>query len=107
LERLKDQDPEMAELMEKDMDLERKTAELAHSLHRASPAEKEKMREQVKTLTGEHFAVRQQRRQLQLKRMEDEVKRLKESIAAREQQKTEILQRRVEELLGLENDRGF
>ena len=107
LERLKEQDPEMFELAQKDMNLERKTFEIAQQVRGASPQEREKMRESVKTLAGEHFAVRQQRRQLQLKRMEVELKNLKESMESREKQKDEIIQRRVNELLGIEGDMGF
>jgi hypothetical protein len=107
LEHLKQHDPELYELTQKDMEMERQAAEFAQRAHRASKQDREKMRETAQALSTEHFNLRQLRRKLQLKRMEEELVKLKESVEAREKQKSEIIARRVAEMLGEESDLGF
>ena len=48
----------------------------------------------------EHFQIRQDRRRLQLKRLEEELGRLRESIETREKSRSEIVERRLGELTG-------
>jgi hypothetical protein len=107
LERMKEHDPDMYELMQKDMDLERKAFELSNAARRGSQQDREKLREEAKELATQHFMVRQDRRKLQLKRMETELVKLRESIESREKQREEIISRRLAELLGEESDLGF
>ena len=59
-----------------------------------------------KTVT-EHFEARQQRRLLELKRLEEELKRLRDSIDKRQEAQPKIVNRRVSELLGLKDEPQF
>ncbi len=55
----------------------------------------------------QQFEARQQRRKLELTRLEDELKRLREAADRREKNKPQIIEKRVSELLGEEADAGF
>src|SRR5262245_49858036 len=98
--RLEQDDPEMYQLLTTDSDLERQTAEMADQYRRALPAEREKLKAGLGELIDKHFAVRQQRRELQLKRMEEEIQRLRDAIKARNDSREKIVNERITELTG-------
>jgi hypothetical protein len=100
-------DPEMRELVNRDADFEKQSFELAERIHRAPGEEREKLKSQLGELVNKHFDVRQQRRELQLKRMEDELKRLREAIAKRNESRQSIVKNRIGELVGDPQDRDF
>lgn len=99
-------DKEMQELMKKEADLSKKTSELVGSLKGASADKKAEIRTQLVAAVEEHFAVRQAQREHQLKRIEEEVKKLREAIEKRNTSKKEIIERRIAELTG-EDTIGF
>jgi hypothetical protein len=100
-------DPEIYKLLEVDWDLERQTRAMALQYRRAPADQREKIKKQIETLIDKHFDVRQQRRSLELKRLEDELKRLREAMDRREKARKEIVEKRVNTLLGPLDEVGF
>lgn len=101
---LRERDPEMFELMQADVDLDRRTHELADAVRRAAGDEQKSLRAELEKIASQHFDVRQQRRTLQLKRMEKELARLREGIEKRNELRSAIIQQHIGELLG-ENEK--
>lgn len=99
-------DKEMQELVKKESELAKKTSDLVASLKGATAEKKAEIRTQLVTAVEAHFAARQEQRELQLKRIEEEVKKLREAIEKRNTAKKEIIERRVAELTG-EDTIGF
>lgn len=104
---LESTDPEMYKLLKEDYDLERRTRELAIQYRRASGQQRPAIREQLEKLIDEHFQVRQERRLLELKRLEEELERLREAIQRRDETRQTLVRDRVKELLGDEDDLDF
>ena len=100
-------DPEMYKLIKADMDLEHQTRDLALQYRRASSDERAKLKEQIKDLVAKHFAVRQERRALQLKRIEADVQRLREATERRQKAREKLIEQRVSELLGRDEEPTF
>jgi hypothetical protein len=105
--RLEQDDPEMFKLVQQDQDLEGKTLDLAAKVRSAKADEREKLRADLAVTVDEHFNVRQARRELQLKRMEEELKRLRAAIESRNKGREEIVAKRLTELVGEEKDLEF
>jgi hypothetical protein len=72
----------------------------------ATQTERGKIKSQVNELVNKQFDVRQQRRTLELKRLDEELKRLRELADRREKARKELIEKRVTELLGDDNP-GF
>ena len=94
------QDPEMFKLMKEDDDLDRQTREVAMRHRRAPTEERVKIKQQLTDLVGKQFEVRQQRRMLELKRVEEELKRLREAIDRRKEARDSLVNKRVQQLIG-------
>jgi hypothetical protein len=97
----------MHELLTKEMQLERKSHELARRARSGSGDDQKSAREELKTIATSQFEVRQQRRELHLKRLEEELKELRSSLQKRAEKKSELIERRVSELLGQKGDVDF
>ena len=107
LSRLERDDPEMHKLVAEDMRLEQACLDLANQVRSAKPDQREKLRSELAVQVNKHFEVRQQRRELQLRRMEEELKRLREAIESRNKGRDEIVERRLLELVGDPKDLEF
>jgi len=107
LERIREEDPEMYELISSDIELERRTQNLARRVRGAAKEDQTKAREELLKIAAEQFVVRQKRRELHLKRLEEELKELRASLEKRAGQKQEIIERRVNDLLGKTRDEDF
>ncbi len=107
LEELKRIDPELYELEKSDQDLERQTFGLAQQLRRAPPDQQEKIRQQIPELVAKQFEVRQSRRELHLKRLQEELEELRQAILRRNEMRDEIIARRINELIGAQSDLDF
>lgn len=99
-------DPELLELQRSDARLDRLSRELGQSLRRnlddkAKAETSKKLREVVE----QHFNVRQERRRLELRRVEAELEKLRQAIQNREEQRERIIEGRIRELFG--EDLGF
>ena len=90
----------MYKLLKEDRGLERWTREVAIQYQRAPNKQKEVIRAELDGLVNKHFEVRQQRRLLELKRLEEELKRLRDAIDQRNEAREELVGKRVSELLG-------
>jgi hypothetical protein len=106
-EALEKYDPQMYKLLTQDHELERQTAELAMQLRRAPAEERTAIKKQLGELVQQHFDVRQERRRLQLKRLEDELQALRVAIEKRDEARDAVIHRRLLELLGEEDTLGF
>jgi hypothetical protein len=100
-------DPEMFKLVKADMDLERQSRELAMQYRRASSDERAKLKDKIKEVVAKHFDVRQDRRALELKRLEAQLQHLRESIERRKNERDKLVEQRVSELVGREEEEGF
>jgi hypothetical protein len=106
-EALERYDPQMYELLKQDQELERQTAELSMQHRRAPEEQREALKKQLTEAVEKHFDARQERRRLQLKRLEEELQSLREAIEKRDAAREEVINRRVSELLGVEDRLGF
>ena len=95
-------DSEMAKLMREDMELEQQSHQLAAKCRAASDEERTKIKKQIVELVSKQFDVRQQRRTLELKRMEEELKRLRDLLDRRAKAQKDLIKKHVVELLGPE-----
>ena len=67
----------------------------------------EELQKQIEKLVRDQFECRQARRQTELTRFEEQIKRLRDAIEKREKARDVIIDRRVKELLGQEDDLKF
>ena len=104
---MKKNDPEMYELQSKDEELDRATLELSQQLRRAPRDQHDALKKQLQDLVQQHFDARQARRDLQLKRLETELERMRDSMRKRIELRDQIVGRRVAELTGEQNDLDF
>lgn len=100
------EDREMAALNRSEYDLDQQTQELVEKL-RSAKEDREKIKTAISETVTKHFDVRQKRRELQIKRMEDELKKLREAMTRRNDSKDQIIKKRLAELVGNEDDLGF
>ncbi len=99
-------DPEMEKLIRTDVELDRQSRDLAERFRGASKDEQDGIKKKLSEIVTKQFESRQERRTLELKHLEDEIKRIRESIDKRNQGKEQIVDRRVSELLG-QDDNSF
>ncbi|MBC8354316.1 MAG: hypothetical protein H8E66_20165 [Planctomycetes bacterium] len=107
MEELKELDPEMYELEKSDRELDRKTLDLSEQYQRAPKDKREALQKQLAAAVAQHFDVRQARRELHLKRLTEELAKLRESIERRNDVRDQIIGKRVSELVGDEDDLAF
>jgi hypothetical protein len=107
MERLQQDDPEMHQLLVSDDELDRQALDIAQQIRSAKPEDRAKLKTELAEVVGKHFEVRQQRRELQIKRMEEELKRLRDAITTRNDWRGEIISKRVAELTGEVNPLEF
>lgn len=98
--RLEQDDPEMHALLVEDAKLERQTFELAERFRRATAEERDEVKAELTSVVGKHFETRQKRRELQLKRMEKEIERLRDAISTRNDSRDKIVGDRIHQLVG-------
>lgn len=104
---LEQNDPEMHKLLQADYALEKQSQELVLQYRQAPQDQRETLKQQLEKVVTEHFESRQQRRRLELKRLEEELQRLRESIDKRTEAQSQIVNRRVAELLGIQEEPQF
>ena len=92
-ESLKTRDPELYKAMQEDRDLERQTRDQAEQYRRASKDEQAKIKEKLVEIVNKHFEVRQQLRNLEVKRLEQQLKQLRDKIDQREKNRKDIVEK--------------
>jgi len=107
MQRLEQDDPEMYQLLVEDNRLDREASAVARRVREAKSTDREKLRADLAVVVNKHFDVRQQRRELSLKRMEEELRRLREAMESRAKGRDEIVQKRLTELVGADKDLEF
>ena len=107
MEHLKELDPAMYELEKADREFDRQTLDLSEQYRRAPKDKRELLQKQITEAVSKHFDVRQSRRELHLKRLTEELEKLRESIERRSEVRDEIIGKRVSELIGEEDDLAF
>ncbi len=105
--RMREADPEMFELEQNDERLDRESHELAEQYRRApeGPA-RDELRAKLKETVARHYKARQERRQLEVKRLEAQLERLRSTLEKRSKDSDAIIEHRISQLLG-EDDFGF
>lgn len=68
--------------------------------HSSSESEKQKIVADLKTVLNDLFDMKEKSRSIEVEMLEKELKQLKESLKVRKQSKTEIINRRLNELIG-------
>lgn len=106
-EQMKRVDPEMYKLEMADQEMERQTSELSMQYRRAPKDQKPELRKELEEVVSKHFEVRQEKRQLQLTRLEKELQRMRDEIERRTQKRAEIVGKRLSELVGERSDIDF
>ena len=81
--------------------------ELAVKYRRATSDDRSKLKKQLEDLVAKHFDVRQQRRALELKRLETELQRLREAMERRQKAREKLIGERVTDLVGHEEEPAF
>jgi hypothetical protein len=104
---LEKNDPQMYKLLQADFELECRERELVIQYRQAPGAQRTAVKKQLTELVNEQFTVRQERRVLELKRLEEELERLRKAIEARSEVRDEMVAKRISQLLGEENELDF
>lgn len=97
-------DPEMFNLLKEDAQGEIQTRTLTMQYRQAQGDSKTNIGKQLEEAVKSHFVVRQKRRALELSRLEDELKRMKEMFEKRNQSQDKIIEQRVKMLKGDEEN---
>ena len=106
-ESLKTKDPELFKAIQEDRDLERQTRDQADQYRRAGKDEQAKIKEKLVEIVNKHFEVRQQLRNLEVKRLEQQLKQLRDKIDQRAKNRKEIVEKRIIELTGADEGEHF
>jgi len=106
-EMLKTRDPELFKAIQADHDLERQTHDQAEQYRRASKDEQANIKEKLVEIVSKHFEVRQQLRNLEVKRIEQQMKLLRDKIEQRAKNRKEIVEKRIIELTGADEGERF
>jgi len=104
---LKTRDPELFKAIQADHDLERQTHDQAEQYRRASKDEQANIKEKLVEIVSKHFEVRQQLRNLEVKRIEQQMKLLRDKIEQRAKNRKEIVEKRIIELTGADEGERF
>ncbi len=106
-EMMRARDPELFQAMQADRELERATREMAEHYRQAGKDEQAKIKDKLVEIVGKHFEVRQQMRNLEVKRIEQQLKLLRGKIDQREKNRKEIIEKRIIELTGADEAEHF
>ena len=93
--------------MQEDRDLERQTRDQADQYRRAGKDEQAKIKEKLAEIVTKHFEVRQQLRNLEVKRLDQQLKQLRDKIDQREKTRKTIVEKRIIELTGADEEEHF
>ena len=104
LESLRTSDPELFKAMQEDRDLERQSRDQAQQYRRADKDEQAKIKEKLVEIVNKHFEVRQQLRSLEVKRLEQQLKQLRDKIDQRAKDRKDIVEKRIVELTGADEE---
>jgi hypothetical protein len=101
---MRQSDPEMEKLIQNDFNLGRESEELAKQYQQAGKSDRDDIKKKLADVVAKQFEARQQRRELELRRLEEEIKKIRERIDKGNSDKKQIVDRRVSQLLGQDDD---
>ncbi len=102
MERIRRRSPERYEHQKKIHVMEARTRILGIKFRRSEDErEKDKIRDEMRTMLDTLFDLREKDRQAEIKRLEKELARLRESLTLRRKNKDRIIERRIDELTGV------
>lgn len=110
-------DPQMQKLTEEDHRLDNASRQLAEKIRRlkvegerssegAAGENVDELRKKLAAIVEAHFRIRQEKRKIELERLEKQIAKLRDSLRGRDDKKASIVERRIAELVGAE-DTGF
>lgn len=82
-----------------EIELSHKSAELVKQLAKAEGEKRDKIKDQLTDTIGKQFDARQKRHEDEIKVLENQVRKLKELVRKRQDNRREIVSRRLEQLL--------
>jgi len=101
LAQLKESDPERYEQKKKQHSLERQSRQLAEKFHTSdNEKEKTKIKNDLADILSELFDLREKDREEEMKQLTQKLEHLKSVLAERKKKKKEIVDRRLQELIG-------
>jgi hypothetical protein len=100
-------DPDMAKLLKQHWELEQQVRQLASDYRNASSEQRQKIKSKLVVMVNKQFDVRQECRAIALKRMEEDLKRLRESLDQRAKTRKDIVEKRITKILGPEDEEQF
>jgi hypothetical protein len=99
--RLKNDDPQLYKQVRRMHELDHRCDSLAEEYRKTKDKSRHsEIRVELKTKLGELFVIREAEREAKISELEQEIKQLKEMAAQRQQKKDEIIQKRLDEMLG-------
>lgn len=104
---LKKKHPELFELIQQDMNLNRKTRELVQAWKEAAADAKDGIKAELVEVATEHFQVRKDRQLYELKLLEERIEGMRKGLERRDAKKDNIINHRVKELLEKDEDMRF
>lgn len=84
---------------QEELELAHKSEELVKQLAKAEGDKKEKIKDQLTETLGKQFDARQKRHQAELTALEAQVKKLKELVQKRQENRREIIGKRLDQLM--------
>ena len=93
-------DPDMRVVFIKNANSEAKVRKAAEAVRRAEGADKDRLAKELETALGEQFDAKLAQQELQVKKMTDELAKLKERIEARRAKKAAMVKKRLAEMTG-------
>lgn len=106
---MRDRDPEMFKLTQMEQELDRRSHELSDQLRRGrgqGGEQNEQLKRQLAETVNQHFNVRQERRELELRRMEQQIEQLRNMVKSHREKRDSAVQHRISQLIG-EDDLDF
>lgn len=101
LEELKERDPERYEQKKKEHSLERRSRQLAEKFRESkNEKEKVKIKDDLSVVLSKLFDLREKDREIEIKHLNQKLEHLKSVLAERKKKKKEIVDRRLQELIG-------
>jgi hypothetical protein len=103
-------DPETKELMDKEQECTDKIGKIIdryNSTPAANPGDRAAIKIELEKAVGEQFGIRQQYRELQIKQLEKELARVRETIQKRNEIRDQIIKRHIAQLLHEQEDMDF
>jgi len=105
LRMLKDVDPKRYERRLEQRKLEYRSSDLAERIHGMQQgAEQEEMKKELRGVLSRLFDVRESEKESEVDRLEEEMARLRETLKKRKEAKDSIVDRRMNDMLGEEDD---